>query len=60
MHELFLVIIIIIPFFLHIFCIGLNMNQNELINVYRGSEIKDISGYVGNFETTIEKVNRDE
>lgn len=31
------------------------VDQNELIHVYRGSEVKKIDGYVGNFETTIEK-----
>jgi heterodisulfide reductase subunit A len=31
-----------------------SVDRNELINVYKGSEIKEISGYVGNFETTID------
>jgi len=30
------------------------VDQNEFIHVYKGSEIKDVSGYVGNFETTIQ------
>jgi heterodisulfide reductase subunit A len=30
-----------------------SVDQNELIHVYKGSEIEEISGYVGNFETTI-------
>jgi len=37
-----------------------SVDQNELIHVYRGSEIKDISGYVGNFETTIEVATSNE
>ena len=31
-----------------------SVDQSELIHVYRSSEIKDIAGYVGNFETTIQ------
>ncbi|MFC1712545.1 FAD-dependent oxidoreductase [Candidatus Poribacteria bacterium] len=31
------------------------VDQNELIHVYRDSEVKQIDGYVGNFETTIER-----
>ena len=31
-----------------------SVNQNELIHVYKGSDIKEISGYVGNFQTTVQ------
>ncbi len=36
------------------------VNQNELINVHKSSEIKEISGYVGNFETTIQRDGEEE
>ncbi len=36
------------------------VDQDELIHVYRDSEVKVIDGYVGNFETTIEKHGTEE
>ena len=36
------------------------VNENEKIHVYTASEIKNIEGYVGNFETTIEKDGKEE
>jgi heterodisulfide reductase subunit A len=36
------------------------VNDNELIHVYKGAQIKDITGYVGNFKTTITLGNKKE
>jgi heterodisulfide reductase subunit A len=37
-----------------------SVNQNEFIHVYKGSDIKEISGYVGNFETTVQNEDGEE
>jgi heterodisulfide reductase subunit A len=37
-----------------------SVTQNELIHVYKGSDIKEISGYVGNFETTVQNEDGEE
>ncbi|MBU1487498.1 FAD-dependent oxidoreductase, partial [bacterium] len=33
------------------------VESNKLIHVYKGAKIKDLSGYIGNFKTTIETKN---